>query len=35
MKFIHEPNRIYGIDEDGKVRATCSYAVRWLEKHSC
>ena len=83
MKYIHEPNRIYGIDEDGKmlaeitfpqtepgvytidhtivdgslrgqgvagklvqaavddikskggeVRATCSYAVKWLEKHS-
>lgn len=21
--------------QDGEVRATCSYAVRWLEKHSC
>lgn len=83
MEFIHEPNRIYGTDENGKVlaeitfpetepgvytidhtivdgslrgqgvagklvqtavddikakggevRATCSYAVGWLEKHS-
>ena len=83
MEFIHEPNRIYGTDESGKVvaeitfpqtapgvytidhtivdsslqgqgvagklvqaavddiksqggevRATCSYAVKWLEKHS-
>lgn len=83
MKFIHELNRIYGTDENGKViaeiifprtapgvytiehtivdpslqgqgiagklvqaavddiksqggevRATCSYAVKWLEKHS-
>ncbi len=82
MKIIHETNRIYGIDENGKVlaeitfpktepgvytidhtivdsslqgqgiagklvqaavddiksmggevRATCSYAVKWLEKH--
>lgn len=82
MKFIHEPNRIYGTDENGKViaeitfprtapgvytidhtivdsslqgqgiagklvqaavddiksqggevQATCSYAVKWLEKH--
>ena len=82
MKFIHEPNRIYGKDESGKVvaeitfprtepgvytidhtivdsslqgqgiagklvqaavedirsqggevRATCSYAVKWLQKH--
>ena len=82
MKFIHEPNRIYGTDESGnvlaeitfprtapgvytidhtivdsslqgqgiagklvqaaveeirsqggEVRATCSYAVKWLEKH--
>ena len=82
MKFIHEPNRIYGVDENGKVvaeitfprtqpgvytiehtivdsslqgqgvagklvqaavedikamggevQATCSYAVKWLEKH--
>ena len=82
MKFVHEPNRIYGIDDEGKVlaeitfprtepgvytiehtivdgslqgqgvagklvqaavddirsmggevRATCSYAVKWLEKH--
>lgn len=82
MKFIHEPNRIYSTDENGKViaeitfprtepgvytidhtivdsslqgqgvagklvqsavdeirsqggevRATCSYAVKWLEKH--
>ena len=82
MKFIHEPNRNYGNDDDGKelaeitfprtepgvytiehtivdsslqgqgiagklvqaavddirsmggeVRATCSYAVKWLEKH--
>ena len=83
MEFIHEPNRIYGTDENnkviaeitfqetapgvytidhtivdsslqgqgiagklvqaavddikeqgGKVEATCSYAVKWLEKHS-
>lgn len=83
MKFIHEPNRIYGEDENGnviaeitfprtapgvytiehtvvdsslqgqgiagklvqaaveeiksqggEVRATCSYAVKWLEKHN-
>jgi len=83
MNFIHEPNRIYSTDENGKVlaevtfpetqpgvytidhtivdsslqgqgvagklvqaavedinskggevRATCSYAVKWLEKHS-
>ena len=83
MEFIHEPNRIYGTDEagkviaeitfpqtepgvftinhtivdsslqgqgiagklvqaavedikkqGGKVQATCSYAVKWLEKHS-
>ncbi len=82
MKFIHEPNRIYGIDEagnvlaeitfprtapgvytidhtivdsslqgqgiagklvqaavedirsqGGEVRATCSYAIKWLQKH--
>ena len=82
MEFIHEPERIYGTDENGKVvaeitfpqrepgvfaiehtivagslqgqgiagklvqaavddirsqggqvRATCSYAVKWLEKH--
>ena len=82
MKYIHEPNRIYGVDENGnvlaeitfprtepgvytidhtivdsslqgqgvagklvqaavddiksnggEVRATCSYAVKWLEKH--
>ena len=82
MEFIHEPNRIYGTDENGKViaeitfpetesgvyvinhtivdsslqgqgiagqlvhaavddikskggeiRATCSYAIKWLEKH--
>ena len=83
MEFIHEPNRIYGTDENnkviaevtfpetepgvftidhtivdsslqgqgiagqlvqaavddiksqgGKVQATCSYAVKWLQKHS-
>ena len=82
MEFIHEPNRIYGTDKNGKVlaevtfpetepgiyvinhtivdsslqgqgiagqlvqaaaddikskggeiRATCSYAIKWLEKH--
>lgn len=35
MDFQKEENRIYKTDENGKliaeVRATCSYAVKWLE----